>query len=167
MPLAGQAMLMTGSADALDVADTSVDLVVTSPPFLDIVQYADDNWLRCWFGGIDSGALDISMHKTEAGWTTMMRRVLTELSRVVRIGGHAVVEVGEVRRGTVRLEDAVLEAAVGTGMSPVCVLLNEQAFSKTARCWGVGVGVGEGDAAGAGKGGAGTNTNRMVVLRRG
>ena len=31
----------------------SVALVVTSPPFLDVVQYADDNWLRCWFLGID------------------------------------------------------------------------------------------------------------------
>ena len=32
----------------------SVSLVVTSPPFLDIVDYAGDNWLRCWFLGIDA-----------------------------------------------------------------------------------------------------------------
>jgi hypothetical protein len=29
----------------------SVSLVVTSPPFLDIVRYDSDNWLRCWFAG--------------------------------------------------------------------------------------------------------------------
>ncbi|MGE4111464.1 MAG: DNA methyltransferase, partial [Burkholderiales bacterium] len=32
-----------------DIPDNSVQLTVTSPPFLNIVQYAKDNWLRCWF----------------------------------------------------------------------------------------------------------------------
>jgi hypothetical protein len=31
-----------------------VQLVVTSPPFLDVVQYAQDNWLRFWFNGISA-----------------------------------------------------------------------------------------------------------------
>ena len=34
------------SAATPAIADASVDLVVTSPPFLDIVDYAEDNWLR-------------------------------------------------------------------------------------------------------------------------
>jgi hypothetical protein len=36
------------------IEDESVRLTVTSPPFLDVVQYADDNWLRCWFNGIEA-----------------------------------------------------------------------------------------------------------------
>jgi hypothetical protein len=38
--------LLTGNATNCELEDASVDLVVTSPPFLDIVQYAADNWLR-------------------------------------------------------------------------------------------------------------------------
>jgi len=45
------------------IGDASIDLVVTSPPFLDIVNYADDNWLRCWFAGIDPAAVPIAMHR--------------------------------------------------------------------------------------------------------
>jgi hypothetical protein len=70
-------LLCTGPADATPaIADASVSLVVTSPPFLDIVQYADDNWLRCWFAGIDAGGIAISAHRTEGAWTAMVRSVL-------------------------------------------------------------------------------------------
>jgi hypothetical protein len=56
-----QALLLTAQADSTpQIAANSVALVVTSPPFLDVVQYATDNWLRCWFLGIESeiGATD-------------------------------------------------------------------------------------------------------------
>jgi hypothetical protein len=54
VPSMQPAVFHTGPADESKVADASVDLVVTSPPFLDVVQYAADNWLRCWFAGIDA-----------------------------------------------------------------------------------------------------------------
>ncbi|MCX6141928.1 MAG: DNA methyltransferase, partial [Ignavibacteriales bacterium] len=48
------ALLLTGGAWSTSrIRDNSVDLVVTSPPFLDTVNYAQDNWLRCWFNHID------------------------------------------------------------------------------------------------------------------
>src|SRR5205823_5138012 len=31
-----------------EIPSETVSLVVTSPPFLDVVDYASDNWLRCW-----------------------------------------------------------------------------------------------------------------------
>jgi hypothetical protein len=37
-----------------EITKNSVTLTVTSPPFLDIVNYTDDNWLRCWFNNIDA-----------------------------------------------------------------------------------------------------------------
>ena len=33
--------------------DGSVQLTVTSPPFLDVADYSADNWLRCWFPDFD------------------------------------------------------------------------------------------------------------------
>jgi hypothetical protein len=128
--------------------------VVTSPPFLDVVQYADDNWLRCWFAGIDAKSIKIGMHKTEAAWSEMVRGVLTEQARIVRPGGHIAFEVGEVRGGKVLLERLVWSAAEGLPFHKLGVMINQQEFTKTANCWGVSNNRG------------GTNTNRIVILRR-
>ena len=149
------AALHVGPAAATDaIADGSVALVVTSPPFLDVVQYADDNWLRCWFAGIDPAAIAIAMHRTEAAWREMVRAVLAEQARLLRPGGHVAFEVGEVRRGTVLLERAVWQAASDLPFERLGVIVNRQDFTKTAQCWGVA------------NNRAGTNTNRIVLLRR-
>jgi hypothetical protein len=150
---AGQ--FVVGSADDTpQIADASVDLVVTSPPFLDVVDYQTDNWLRCWFTGIDPSAVGIASHKSPLDWTAFVHDVFSELGRVVRPGGHVAFEVGEVRNGKVELENQVLDAMAGTPFTPRCVLINVQAFTKTANTWGVS------------NNAKGTNTNRIVVARR-
>jgi hypothetical protein len=155
MPAHPPALLTTGPAHATPaIGSVSVQLVVTSPPFLDIVQYAEDNWLRSWFAGIDPTSVAIARHRTEAGWQTMVRQTLHELARVVRPGGHVAFEVGEVRNGKVLLERLVWDAADGLPFDRLCVMVNQQAFTKTANCWGVS------------NNAKGTNTNRIVVLRR-
>jgi hypothetical protein len=149
------ALLTTGPADRLaGVPDSSVALAVTSPPFLDVVDYAADNWLRCWFAGIDPASVAISIHRGEAAWTGMVRGSLAEFARVVRPGGYVAFEVGEVRGGRVLLERLVWSAADGLPFDRLCVVVNRQSFSKTANVWGVT------------NGAKGTNTNRIVVLRR-
>jgi hypothetical protein len=147
--------LLTGDAAATsEIADGAVDLVVTSPPFLDVVQYAADNWLRCWFIGQDAAMIPIAMHRNPEDWMRFVRAVFIELARVVRSGGHAAFEVGEVRSGTIELEKWVLRAVANLPWTPVCVVVNVQEFTKTAKCWGV-----DNNA-------KGTNTNRVVILRR-
>jgi hypothetical protein len=149
------ALLTAGPAEKTPtIADASVQLVVTSPPFLDVVQYAGDNWLRSWFAGIDASRVAIAHHRGEVGWRNMVRDVLGELARVVRPGGHVAFEVGEVRGGKVLLERLVWEAAAGLPFERLFVMINQQAFTKTANCWGVG------------NNEKGTNTNRIVVLQR-
>lgn len=154
LPPAGRAILLTGDATGCGLNDESVDLVVTSPPFLDIVQYAADNWLRCWFAGIDAGEVDIAMHKKPEDWTSFTHRVLKDLARVTKSGGHIAYEVGEVRNGKIELDSLVLEAARGLPLEPVGVLVNVQEFTKTANCWGVS------------NNSKGTNTNRIVIFSR-
>lgn len=147
--------LFSGGADATPrIANESVDLVVTSPPFLDVVQYAADNWLRCWFVGLDAATVPIAMHRDPAEWATFIGRVFAELARVVRRGGHVAFEVGEVRNGTIELEHLVLKAARGLPFETLGVLVNVQEFTKTANCWGVN------------NNSKGTNTNRVVIMRR-
>lgn len=154
LPPVGQAILLTGNAASCGLNAESVDLVVTSPPFLDIVQYAADNWLRCWFAGIDASEVDIAMHKKPEDWTSFTHRVLKDLARVTKSGGHIAYEVGEVRNGKIELDSLVLEAARGLPLEPVGVLVNVQEFTKTANCWGVS------------NNSKGTNTNRIVIFNR-
>lgn len=150
-----RARLSTGPADrTAGLADGSVDLVVTSPPFLDVVDYAADNWLRCWFCGIDPSAVELTVPSSLAAWSAAMTDVLRELHRAVRPGGVVAFEVGEVRGGEVRLEEAVLPAARAAGFTPLLVMINDQEFTKTANCWGVR------------NREKGTNTNRICVLVR-
>ena len=147
--------LFCGEADSTpEIPDGSVRLVVTSPPFLDVVDYATDNWLRCWFVGIDASKLGISRHQSATSWTAMVRRVLREQARILAPGGHVAFEVGEVRKKTILLERMVWEAAEGLLFERLGVLVNDQKFTKTANCWGVA------------NNSKGTNTNRIVVLRR-
>ena len=149
------ALLSVGqAAQTNSIPEGSVALVVTSPPFLDIVQYAADNWLRCWFAGIDLSSVAIAMHRDEASWTKMVHDVLKEQARILRPGGHVAFEVGEVRGGKVLLEQLVWKAAAGLPFERLCVIVNDQEFTKTANCWGVSNNSG------------GTNTNRIVLLRR-
>ncbi|MBG0811641.1 site-specific DNA-methyltransferase [Methylosinus sp. H3A] len=149
------ALLATSEAwRAPFVADGAVRLVVTSPPFLDVVQYASDNWLRNWFAGIDPDAVRISAHRGEAEWERMVRACLEEFARIVAPGGHVAFEVGEVRGGKVLLERLVWRAAEGLPFERLFVLVNSQSFTKTSNCWGVG------------NNAKGTNTNRVVTLRR-
>lgn len=135
------------------IPDDSVELVVTSPPFLDVVDYETDNWLRCWFLGIDPGSVNVTMVKTVSTWRQFTHRTLLELSRVVKPGGHVAYEVGEVRSATVRLEKEVIAATAGTEFEILGVIVNQQEFTKTANCWGVG------------NNSLGTNSNRIVLLR--
>lgn len=140
--------------DVPEIADESVDLVVTSPPFLDVVQYAADNWLRCWFADIDPSTVAIDTHRTEEAWTQMVHRVLQEQARIVKPRGYVAFEVGEVRSGRVLLERLVWRAADGLPFDRLGVMINQQEFTKTANCWGIV------------NGAKGTNTNRIVLLQR-
>jgi hypothetical protein len=149
------AQLLTQPAGSTpQLASGSVALAVTSPPFLDVVDYAGDNWLRCWFCGIDPRSVPLTIARKLADWQTAMAEVFAELRRMLRPGGHVAFEVGEIRNGKLRLEEAVLPCGMAAGLEPVAVLINEQSFTKTARCWGVD------------NGSKGTNTNRVVVFRK-
>ena len=151
----GQALLTTGSSDHTpEIASDAVSLVVTSPPFLDVVDYQTDNWLRCWFNGIDARTVDVWHFNKPREWQAAMTRVFAELKRVLKPGGFVAFEVGEVRGGTILLESLVVPAAAEAGLEPLMVLVNDQVFTKTSNCWGV---------ENLKKG---TNTNRIVLLRK-
>lgn len=147
-------LLTAPAATTPQVESAAVNLVVTSPPFLDVVDYAGDNWLRCWFCGINPADVKLTILKKIEDWRDAMTAVFLELNRVLTSGGHLAFEVGEIRGGRVRLEEHVIPCGVHAGLEPVLVVINAQEFTKTAACWGVENNL------------KGTNTNRIVLFRK-
>lgn len=133
----------------------SVQLTVTSPPFLDIVEYAGDNWLRCWFNEIDVDAIakTITMARNIEEWSRVMGGVFQELYRVTKPGGWLAFEVGEIRNATLKLEEHVVPLGIEAGFSCEAVLINQQTFTKTSNLWGIK------------NNEAGTNSNRIAIFR--
>jgi hypothetical protein len=152
-----KARLLTGDARSTpDIPEASVQLTVTSPPFLDIVQYREDNWLRCWFNGPNEEEIgeQITMARTLDQWTGVMGSVFHELYRITRYGGYVAFEVGEVRKRTIRLEEHVIPLGITAGFTCDGVLINQQVFTKTSNIWGVN------------NMASGTNTNRIVIFHK-
>ncbi len=70
---------MPGSSDAVpQIGSGTVSLVVTSPPFLNVVDYATDNWLRCWFIGVDAQSIKITVPRQLVEWQEVMTRVFMD-----------------------------------------------------------------------------------------
>ena len=154
---AEEALLLSKDARGTrEIPTDSVQLTVTSPPFLDVVQYARDNWLRCWFNGFDAEAIAarITMAREVEHWAGEMAGVFAELYRVTRRGGWVAFEVGEVRRGAVKLEEVVAPLGIDAGFECSAILINTQRFTKTANIWGVA------------NNKLGTNSNRIVLFRK-
>jgi DNA methylase len=146
--------LTTGAATTRVIRANSVKLTVTSPPFLNVVQYAKDNWLRCWFNSIDAEevAKNLTMTSDITEWSFEMEDVFAELYRITRSGGWVAFEVGEIRNGTVRLEETIVPLACLVGFRCEGILINAQEFTKTSNIWGVQNNV------------RGTNTNRIALF---
>jgi len=136
------------------IASDSIALVVTSPPFLNVVQYKVDNWLRAWFCDVALDQVDVWEFRKLSDWAEAMTAAFIELKRILRPGGIVAFEVGEIQKGTLKLEETVVHVARATGLVPECIMINTQDFTKTSNCWGISNMT------------HGTNSNRIVVLRK-
>jgi len=149
-------------ARRISYPDASIDLIVTSPPFLDKVDYVQDNWMRAWFLDVeaDLALRDLAILEHPKDWLSFMKEVMLEMLRLLRPGGQAIIEVGEVeyRKRPLNLEELLLsllplETDHGRLLGRE-VWINEQNFTKLANCWKV-----ENNT-------RGTNTNRCLVLQK-
>lgn len=111
------ASAVVSACDAKDLASSpalqpilkKVNLIVTSPPYLDVVNYAKQNWIRSWL--LEEGStshladtLDDNLNLSE--WMSFSSTVLAQMSEVLADDGVIVFVVGDVAkpgRGSISL----------------------------------------------------------------
>ena len=90
------------------VKSESVDLVVTSPPYLQVVNYAQSNWIRLWLLGIDEVGREqgegrkklnavLDHRHTYSSYSDFMLRTTLGIQRVLKTNGVAVLVIGDVK----------------------------------------------------------------------
>lgn len=79
-----------------------VDIILTSPPYLNAQTYAKDNWLRLWYLGYDYKKL--KKYYIETGsprkYGELMTRVFEQLAPMLKVGGRLICISGDVRLST-------------------------------------------------------------------
>lgn len=161
--------------DARDVGryvrEDSVDLIVTSPPYMRVVNYGRFNWVRLWMMRESVTSVDASL-RIEATdrrlgladklalpkYKEFMSSCVVRWERLLRPGGVCVVVIGDVdrRHGTrTRLaEEAWKKVRGGTGLKLIDIVTDEvHSARKVTKIWGE-------------KRGEATKTDRVLVMRR-
>ena len=137
-------------------------LVLTSPPYLRVVKYGYYNWLRTWFLGLDSRAIDEALDDAHhrVPYLAFLREVLHGLrpaladdAVVVMVIGDVATDRGREIRDGIGLAERVWEAAASPeGYRLAGVALDEvHAGRKMTKVWG--------DEAGRA-----TQTDRILVM---
>ncbi len=147
-----------GSASSVPLLQSeSIDLIVTSPPFLDKVDYEGDNWLRHWFlGFLNPSEKKVSIFRSLLDWKAFIQETLIESRRVLKPGAPLVMEVGEVQKGknVYNLDEEISSLAREAGLLWEKTYIQDQKFTKLSHCWNVS------------NNEKGTNSNRCVVFRK-
>jgi len=95
-----RSVLEGDSADVMqqEIADEVIDTIITSPPYMNKLDYGRDNRLRLYFLGIeDYQELDGSPESRQQ-YRDFLDRFLTEATRVLRPNGTLIFVMGESQR---------------------------------------------------------------------
>lgn len=165
LPEKPRAQVIYGDAGALDklLAEQgigSVGAIVTSPPYLGLLRYGAFNWIRLWFLGFDQYSIDRVLQTTDSldSYLSFMVSFLKKAARVLRVGGHAALVIGDVVENGqhICLAGRVweeLESLVPFEFVECAVDAYDES-TKTTRLWG------------EGRKGRATPRDRVLVLRR-
>ncbi len=110
------------------VGDASVDVIVTSPPYLGTYDYAEQHLRRFGWLGLDAerfSAREIGARRKAqdpaqalAAWQEDVDAFVAEMARVLKAGGRAYVVIGDsaVRDQVIAGDEAVRQAAARAGL---------------------------------------------------
>jgi len=121
----GNARFEIGDARKLPLEDNSIDGIITSPPYSFAIDYAENDRPQLEYLGYDVSELREDMiglkGKTRkeklVNYFDDMKKVLSEMRRVLKVGKYAVIIIGsnDVQTGGIRLETRIEEMALEDG----------------------------------------------------
>ena len=130
----------------------SIDLLITSPPYLSVVNYGTSNWIRLWWLGMDdvsreggAGRIqldsDLDHRHRYDNYREFVRRTMKATRRVLKSDGVAVFVIGDVATSTappVELAERVWsEIGDSTGLQLIHVIEDSVPDNrKVSRIWG-------------------------------
>ena len=142
------AELLTGDT----VKPGTADLVVTSPPYLQVVNYGTANWIRLWLLGVDEvgrerGAGRLKLNRVldhrhnYASYKTFMLRILIGIERSLKPNGVAAIVIGDVAdpgKDPVPLAAKIWEEVGGQAGLKLIERIDDHlpADKKVSRIWG-------------------------------
>lgn len=115
-------------------------LVLTSPPFLNLLDYNKMNWIRnLYLAPAGYGKCpELFNTPTLSEWAETMKAQLIRCREHLHPEGRICIEAGSIRKDKVNLIDTVLAIAGSAGLVPEELFIQEADHSRTSRCWGVG-----------------------------
>lgn len=150
----GQVTLNDASKFMLDgsIKPGSASLVLTSPPYLQVVNYGQSNWIRLWLMGVDEVSRDqgagrrrldavLDHRHTYDSYAAFMRRTLDGVERVLKRDGVAVILIGDVAdpgKEPVPLAAKLWADLEGTSGLRLLQMVEDDlpAHNKVTRIWG-------------------------------
>lgn len=127
----GKGTIFRGDARSVPMDDESVDFVLTSPPYLSVLDYSWNNWLRVWWLGDNRREEQKRLMRSgqEKAYRDFMRGVCREMFRIMKPDAAFVIVVGDVKKvranGTVNLINSALlisEEAREEGFDVECII---------------------------------------------
>lgn len=120
-----------------------VKLVVTSPPYLDVVNYAKQNWIRNWLlhGQAGIGKIsDLDDNLTLKDWLNFAGNVVEQMKRFLRPDGVLVMVMGDVAkpsRAHISLAREILQRIIHDQVFSYVGCLDDRMGHeiKTTRIW--------------------------------
>jgi hypothetical protein len=107
-------IIFRGDARSVSLPDESVDFIMTSPPYLSVLDYSWNNWLRVWWLGDDRRGEQQKLMRSgvEGNYRRFMREVCREMFRILKPDAAFVIVVGDVKKartnGTVNVINSAL-----------------------------------------------------------
>lgn len=119
------------------------NLILTSPPYLGIVNYAKQNWIRLWFMNQDPKSvheeLDDNLNLHE--WISFAKASVVQLKTFLKDDGVAVFVIGDVAKSKTSMISLAREFCLMIKENKLfdnvwCINDSVANFNKTTRIWG-------------------------------
>lgn len=122
-PLTSRYRVLQKSALERYLPDASVDAVITSPPYMDALDYARDNRLRLWFLGVsDYKAIKNKEIRKISTFEKDMLSTLQIISQAIKPGGAFVLVLGDVTHNNRKYDvPAMISDLVKTRVKELCL----------------------------------------------